>query len=73
MLGPAVDRGVDGHSQVDERYRNEYEVKERVDAGMILEILCGGHGFPFGAGAKMAGDGMIHAGLRSLGAVKLET
>ena len=45
---PMVDGGVDGEDEVDQEQGQNEEVKGRVEAGVVLEVLRGGHWNPFG-------------------------
>ena len=45
--GPVVDGDVDGEDEVEEQHGQNEEVKGRMEAGVILEVLGGWHVDPF--------------------------
>jgi hypothetical protein len=45
-----VDSEVDGEDEVEQKQGQDEEVKERVEAGVILEVLRGGHWNPLEVG-----------------------
>jgi hypothetical protein len=50
MLGPVVDGDVDGEDEVQQKHGQDEEVKGRIEAHVILEVLRSGHWNPLEVG-----------------------
>jgi hypothetical protein len=61
VLGPMVDGDVDGEDQVKQEHGQDKEMKGRIEARVVLEVLRSGHGSPLGADGC---DGPQHTILR---------
>jgi hypothetical protein len=50
VLGPVVDGDVDGEDQVEQEHGQDKEMKGRIEARVVLEVLWSGHWNPLGSG-----------------------
>ncbi len=57
VLRPVVDGDVDGEDEVEQKHGQDEEVKGRMEARVVLEVLRGGHWNPLEVGY---GDGPQH-------------
>jgi hypothetical protein len=47
VFGPAVDGGVEGEDEIEQKDGHEEKVEGGIEAGVVLEVLRCGHGVPF--------------------------